>query len=527
MQQSALLFVVSTFMVSQYDAFSIPRAANYFRTLEQSQYQHQHLQQPQYQQHHQQQQQQRCGSTSTEMGFSTSSANYLDALSWSTDPALSSWNTLPANVDMYLSDLTQMAVASQSSDNVEDYLNTLERAFASSSSFIADAGPAAPAVVTAAPVIKVAAPAVVAATTSTTAATSPIVLTATPAAVTASATPAAVTAVPAVKAAATVPAVVAAAPVVKAAAAPVVVTAVPVVKAAATAAITAAPAATQAITAAATKTNDLASQLSGLSYDNLASEPLKAVGGSAAAAKASAVKATAFALPSFDFQTFFNNGMNAVTAKATAAKAGIAAGGVAANSGNFDITKLGDAVKIDNLEQLSIAQFADTIIGGIQRVGGGVLEVIDTTSKEPTIAWVGAKAQASVSALLDSASHAALSKVSQLGTEVSHMTVQQVITSLVQLFITVTNVLYTIVNAIITVSTGSTTSEWAVAAGNALEREAGVLVAQASITASDLSHASFVELGSRIDHFSADIATVLASSVGSVGTIIAVGGGGM
>jgi hypothetical protein len=487
-------------------------------------------------------------------GTTSITGNYLDALSWTADPVLaSSWNVLPANVDMYLTDLTSLAAASAHS-NPDDYFNTLGHTFASSSTVLGDAtitataaAPSAPTAATTAAAATAAKPTVVASTTAATAA--PVVKPAVTAA-TAAAAPAA----PAVKVAATATA---AAPVVKvappvmaaatappgatmAAAAPAVKVAAPAATAATVAAATPAapPAATTMAAAAAAPAVKVAAPAV-----TAAAPVVKAAVAAPAAAMATAAPVVKAAAPVAAAAAAAPIVKTAAVASAPAAAAAMAA--VATNPPPMPpnnmmnafpafINKAATAMGTDHPvqprnfdishpEQLSIADFADTTINAIQRIGNAVYQVLEATAHEPTIAWLGNKAQTAVATLVDSATHAVMVKVSQLGNDISHMEVQQLITTVVQMFVTVVNILYTIINSIITVATGQSTSEWAMAAGHALEKESGVLLAQASAFATDVSHASLIELASRIDHLSTDIVNLVAQSVGSSGTILANG----
>jgi hypothetical protein len=104
------------------------------------------------------------------------------------------------------------------------------------------------------------------------------------------------------------------------------------------------------------------------------------------------------------------------------------------------------------------------------------------------------------------------------------MTMSEVLQNLVGLIIAVSNILLTVLNAVVKLLSGKDASDWALASTHAISDKATELTALASHTAYDLTHKSFTELTASIGDFSNHVGSELVTTIGTLNDAAATDG---
>ena len=149
---------------------------------------------------------------------------------------------------------------------------------------------------------------------------------------------------------------------------------------------------------------------------------------------------------------------------------------------------------------LSISQVAEGMAHGLVNLGKTivmVLNIIIEAISGESLADVVQKAQTAATDVAVSAAASIIRTIHQIG----EMTISEALTSIANLVIMVTTVLYRIFSGIVELITGRNVGEWGVMAAQSLEKEASHVMAAASSTATDLSHKSLTELVAMMGHF--------------------------
>ena len=456
--------------------------------------------------------------------------NYLDSLN---NEYVHAAGNIVSATDDYLNGLTQIDAIAYSVNNAEDYIYSLADVFSSTSSFLADMSADFTNVISntvpsindpfsastiesmnhiiaaadVAPTAAVTAAAATATAAASVAASTPVATTAAAAAtpVTAAANVAG-TSIPAAPAAAAVKAttVAAAAP-----AAPAAVTAVK-----ATTVAAAAPAAPAAVTAVKATTVAGTSIPAATKAAAVAPAATKA----AAAATAAASTSAGLSLPSLpDLNVPLPKvGLTDLSFRLKIPELEIP------DYSNFNVRDL-NWPDVPGTQDISVGDVLLTVADGIQFVGKTALHILENVAADPTVSAILNSATKAVTGVVGSAIASVTSRATQVETEVSRMTVEQVLTVVVQILTVVAKILLSIVTATITVLSGRSPVEWTQLATQSIQYETNQLLAQASHTISDISHATIADLTASIGHFSHDVAAVLAASIDSSGSIIASG----
>ena len=495
-----------------------------------------------------------CGSRSSLLSPSflqtktTTLHNYLDSLN--NEYVHAAGNVVSATDD-YLNGLTQMDAIAYSVNNAEDYIYNIADVFSSTSSFLADAvcdfsnvvsnvspstsindpfsastiesmnhiiaaADLAPTATAAAAAATATAAATVAAstpvtTTAAAAAAAPVATTAAAAPVTAAANVAG-TSIPAA------PAAVAAKATTVAATTTAAATAAPVVKAT-TVAGTSIPAAVAPVATKAAAVAPVATKAAAVAPVATKAAAVAPVATKAAAAAAAATSTSAgLSLPSLpDLNVPLPKvGFSDLSFRLKIPELEIP------DYSNFNVRDL-NWPDVPGTQDTTIGDVLLTVADGIQFVGKTALHILENVASDPTVSAILNSATKAVTGVVGSAIASVTSRATQVETEVSRMTVEQVLSIVVQILTVVAKILLSIVTATITVLSGRSPVEWTQLANQSIQYETNQLLAQASHTISDISHATIADLTASIGHFSHDVAAVLAASIDSSGSIIASG----
>lgn len=182
----------------------------------------------------------------------------------------------------------------------------------------------------------------------------------------------------------------------------------------------------------------------------------------------------------------------------------------------------GTSSTVKTVGDQSLSDVANGVVEGIKFMGGLLVKLLDLILDKlggTNVAQLVHSAQTSVSTVIDGATQSAITTINDIG----NMTIAQAVQNLVALIIAVSNLLLTVLNAVIKLLSGKEASEWALAATSALNHQANQLTAQASAISYDLTHKSLGELSSSIGDFSQQVGNELVSNIGSLNDVISSG----
>jgi hypothetical protein len=167
----------------------------------------------------------------------------------------------------------------------------------------------------------------------------------------------------------------------------------------------------------------------------------------------------------------------------------------------------------------SLSDFGHVILSTIELTGGIIFNFLDlflNTIAGTNFASVIADAQSAISSLIDNASHFVVSTVSSIG----NMSVIEIIQNLLTLVIAITDILLKLMNAIVYLISGNDGATWALVATSSVKEASSQLLAQASSTYNDFTHASLAELALSIGDYGQVVENEFVTLMGSLGSVI-------
>ena len=134
------------------------------------------------------------------------------------------------------------------------------------------------------------------------------------------------------------------------------------------------------------------------------------------------------------------------------------------------------------------------------------------------IASILVDAQSAVLSLIDTAGHLVLSTLKSIG----DMSLIEIIQRLMILVIAITDILLKILNAVIYLASGKDGASWAVLATSSIKEANLHLLAQASSTYNDFTHASLSELARSIGDYGQVVGNEFVTLMGSLDNAITI-----
>ena len=292
-------------------------------------------------------------------------------------------------------------------------------------------------------------------------------------------------------------------------------------------------AASKSIEQTATGFDPLASQLSGLSYDSLLSEETTKTT-SSVIQQADTNKLVDMAASSSASISDGVAQMSKLFGQATAslqdAPKTVATGtNIIAQKGSETIYAALEAEKsniiagttatVNEVRVKSLTELANGVVDGIQTMGSLFLQVLNEILHDlggTSVAKLVESAQMSINTLVNSSVDYVVATLNDIG----HMSMAQVVQSLVSLILLVSKIVFVVVNAVIKIFSGKEITDWSLAATGAVEQKASILAAQANTAAIDLSHKSLMELSSMVGEFSHEAGRQIALSMSILNDVV-------
>uniref|UniRef100_A0A7S4T9V1 Uncharacterized protein n=1 Tax=Ditylum brightwellii TaxID=49249 RepID=A0A7S4T9V1_9STRA len=165
--------------------------------------------------------------------------------------------------------------------------------------------------------------------------------------------------------------------------------------------------------------------------------------------------------------------------------------------------------------QIQFSDVENSVLSGLSSVGNAFMDILDYV----TVIRIGsaftdllATAQASVNGVVNGA----IQSVVQTMHGNREVNLEIIVKSLASLVATVAKVLFQILSAVIKAVSGKSMSEWSVDVKGNLVQETSKVMAQASVTESNLNEKSLSELADAIGSFSNHVVTLAAESVTAI-----------
>jgi hypothetical protein len=183
----------------------------------------------------------------------------------------------------------------------------------------------------------------------------------------------------------------------------------------------------------------------------------------------------------------------------------------------------GTTSTVKTVGEKSLSDVADGVLAGIKFMGSILVQLLDAILSRfggSSVGQIIQSTQASITSVIDNATHSVVQTVNDIG----NMTMSEVLQNLVGLIIAVSNILLTVLNAVVKLLSGKDASDWALASTHAISDKATELTALASHTAYDLTHKSFTELTASIGDFSNHVGSELVTTIGTLNDAAATDG---
>lgn len=165
----------------------------------------------------------------------------------------------------------------------------------------------------------------------------------------------------------------------------------------------------------------------------------------------------------------------------------------------------------------SLEELGNSVTNALKLLGNVLVSIFNAlveTVSGKSLLDVVKMAQVSVQHTIDGA----VQSVGATITDIGNLSVKEAAQSFVALIVFVSKLLFTILNAVVKVTSGHELNDWAIATSRVLQEQATFLTTKASAATIELSHKSLIELSRLVGDFSQDIGTLLASSLGDLRT---------
>jgi len=163
----------------------------------------------------------------------------------------------------------------------------------------------------------------------------------------------------------------------------------------------------------------------------------------------------------------------------------------------------------------SLSDFGNGVISAIKFTGGIMVKFLDfilNAVAGTSVASILTNVQTSVNSVIDNATHSVLSTINGI----ANMSVKEILQNLMALIIAITDILLKIMNAVIYLISGRDGENWLLQATTTVNEASSHLLAQASLTYHDITHASMAELAHNIGDYSQYVGNELYALMGSL-----------
>ena len=165
----------------------------------------------------------------------------------------------------------------------------------------------------------------------------------------------------------------------------------------------------------------------------------------------------------------------------------------------------------------SLADIGNSILGGIQSLGGILFKFIDwiiVAVAGTSLSQILSSIQTSISTLIDNASSSIVNLFNGLG----NLTIREIFQAFLTLILVVTDMIFKVTNALVYVISGKDAGDWALQANSAVHTYGDQLLAQAGATYQDVTHKSLGELANSIGDYSHHVGEELLAVLNSFST---------
>lgn len=173
---------------------------------------------------------------------------------------------------------------------------------------------------------------------------------------------------------------------------------------------------------------------------------------------------------------------------------------------NAALKRVGDA---------SLTDFGNVVLSAIKFIGGIVVNFLDlilNAVSGTSVASILSNIQTSVTSVIDNANHAVVSTITNIG----NLSVKEILQHSMALIIAIADILLKITNAIIYIISGKDGADWALQATSSVNGASSQLLAQATLTYDDVTHASLTEVAHSIGDYSQHVGGEFVTLIGSL-----------
>jgi len=175
----------------------------------------------------------------------------------------------------------------------------------------------------------------------------------------------------------------------------------------------------------------------------------------------------------------------------------------------------GTSAAVRRIGDASLVDFGNAVLSTIKFTGGIVVRFLDfilNAVSGTSVASVLANAQISVTTAMESANHAVVGTL----TEIGNMSLIEIVQHVMKLVIVITDILLKITNAVLYVISGKDGAAWALQATSSIDGASTQLLARAE----DFSHASLAEMAHSIGDYGQLVGGELVTLIASVSSAV-------
>jgi len=181
---------------------------------------------------------------------------------------------------------------------------------------------------------------------------------------------------------------------------------------------------------------------------------------------------------------------------------------------NLNIVE-GTSAAFKSMGDASLTDFGNVVLSAIKFIGGIVVKFLDlilNAVSGTSVASILSNVQTSVTSVIDNANHAVVSTITNIG----NMSVKEILQHSMALIIAIADILLKITNAIIYIISGKDGANWALQATSSVNGASSQLLAQATSTYDDVTHASLTEVAHSIGDYSQHVGGEFVTLIGSL-----------
>lgn len=179
----------------------------------------------------------------------------------------------------------------------------------------------------------------------------------------------------------------------------------------------------------------------------------------------------------------------------------------------------GAAAAVERVNDASLADFGSAVLSAIHFTGGILLKFLDlvlAATAGTSTSSILSNVHASVTATMDSASHTVVSTLTDLG----NLTLLDILQSLIALVLVVSDIVLKLLNAVVYLLSGQDGAAWTLQASSSVDAASSQLLARATATYDDVTHASMAELARTVGEYGGHVGNEFVTLIGSLqGTV--------